>query len=401
MGIWSSIGQDLQTVTDSLRLGRSGIIYDQSRIDYGYQSGLVGNVPKPDLKLFLSRQERMMMSDDAEYAYMSARQAFEQAGIGKDYFYHHDVGIIWGSEGNSHQQEYIRRMEEMHCTALVGSNAMIRTAASSVVMNLATIFYLQGINMSISSACASASHAICTAFMHITQGTEDMILVGGSGSAAKEEVIGMVIDALCKDECYNSNPTAGSRPFDEGAVGEIFSGGAAALVVEEYDHAIARGATILAEIKSFAMASGHTNDIYVTDWKAGQKAIEKALKNANLSPNEIDFVRTYASSDKYVDWFEAKSLSNVFSGLDTAICATESITGHEGAMSGASGIIYTILMMKNGFIAPHINLENPIPEAQQLNIPHSTQSRAVKTALITSAGLGSNYIAIIISNVND
>jgi len=399
MGIWSSIGQDMQTVTESLRLGRSGIIYDQSRVDYGYQSGLVGNVPKPDLKPFLSRQERMMMSNDAEYAYMSTRQAFEQAGIDKDYLYHHDVGIIWGCEGNSHQQEYIRRMEETHCTALVGSNALIRTVSSSVVMNLATIFHLQGINMSVSTACASASHAICTAFMHISQGMEDMILVGGSGSAAKEETIGMVIDALCKDDCYNSTPTAGSRPFDEGAVGEILSGGAAALVLEDYEHAVARGATIFAEIKTFAVASGHASDIYVGDWTAGKKAIKKALKNANMYPGDIDFVRTYASSDKHVDWIEAKSLSNVFSGLDTAICATESITGHEGAMSGASGIIYTVLMMKNGFIAPHINLANPILEAQQLNIPRVTQSRDIKTALITSAGLGGNYIAIIISNV--
>lgn len=401
MGIWSSIGQDLQSVTESLRLGRSGIIYDQSRVDYGYQSGLVGNVPKPDLKPFLSRHERMMMSDDAAYSFMSARQAFEQAGIDKDYLYHTDVGIIWGSEGNSHQQEYIRVIEETHSTALVGSNAMIRSAASSVVMNLATIFHLQGINMSISSACASASHAICTAFMHITQGMEDVILVGGSGNINKESVGGMVIDALCKDDCYNDNPTAGSRPFDERAVGEILSGGAAALVVEEYEHAISRGANILAEIKTYAIASGHTQDIYVADWTAEQNAIKKALKNANISPNEIELVHTFASSDRHVDWIEAKSLSGIFSDIDTSICATATITGHEDAMSGASGIIYTILMMKNGFIAPHINLENPIIEVQHLNIPRLTQFRDIKNAIITSAGLGGNYIAIIISNVND
>ncbi len=401
MGIWSSIGQDLQTVTESLRLGRSGIVYDQSRVDYGYQSGLVGNVPKPDLKPFLSRQERMMMSNDAEYAYMSARQAFEQAGIDKAYLYHNDVGIIWGSEGNFHQQEYIRIMEDTHCTALVGSNAIIRSSASSVLMNLATVFHLQGINMSVSSACASASHAICTAFMYIKQGMEDIILVGGSGDVAKESVGGMVIDALCKDDCYNNNPTAGSRPFDKGAVGEILSGGAAALVLEDYNHAVARGATILAEIKTFAMASGHTEDIYVSDWTVGHKKIEKTLKNMHFFPSDIDFVHTCASSDKYIDCKEAKLLSGIFSGLDTAIGVTKSITGHEGAMSGASGIIYTILMMKNGFIAPHINLENPIPEARQLNIPRITQSHAIQTALVSSSGLGGNYVAIIISNLND
>ena len=228
IGIWSSIGQDIQAVAESLKNGHSGVIFDSKRIEYGLQSALVGNVPRPDLKPFLSRRARQMMSSDSEYAYMAARQAFSQAQVSDEYLRNNKVGVIMGNDGNSHLCEYSNIMDDTHCSSLITYNAGFRSVTSSVVINLSSIFHLRGINLCVASGCSSAAYAIKLATMFIRQGVEDVILVGGSADPTKELVA--CVDATIINSQYNTNPTAASRPFDENAGGVVFSGGAVTVI---------------------------------------------------------------------------------------------------------------------------------------------------------------------------
>lgn len=398
MGIWSSIGQDLKTVTESLRLGRSGIVFDSARVEYGLQSGLVGDVPRPDLKSLLPRKARIVMSDDAEYAYMAARQAFEQAEISEEYRRSNKVGIIWGNDGNSHQLEYNQLMEDEHCSVLIGYDALTRAMTSSAAINVASLFKLHGIKINVSSGCASASHAIGVATMLIRTGMEDMILVGGSQEINKKNVCGLVADSLITfPETYMQTPTQMSRPFDKDAVGGVPSGGAAGLVLEEYEHARKRGVNILAEIVGWGFSSATKEEIYNPDSEAERAAIAMALEDGKFQVADINYVHSHGMS--IGDKEEAIALSALFSESFTPISATESITGHEGAMSGASGAVYAILMMQNNFVSPNINFEHPITEAMNLNISNKLVHIPIQTVLHTSMGFGGTYSALVLKKI--
>lgn len=294
MGIWSCIGQDLQTVTDSLRQGRSGIIFDPKRIEYGLQSGLVGIVPRPDLKTLLPRKCRATMSEDSEYAYMAARQAFEQAGISDEYLRQNEVGIIFGNDGNTHQMEAYETMKVEHNTFMLGPNAQFQSETSSVVMNLNAIFHLRGINLCVGAACASGSHAIGFAKFLINHGAQDLIIAGGSIEMNMHNTIG--VDALNALSHRNYAPQLASRPFDKDREGMVFSGGAAALVLEEYEHAVERGATILAEVCGYGFSSNGIEEISMPSAEAEYTAMKRALDDAGLQPSDIDYVNAQATS---------------------------------------------------------------------------------------------------------
>lgn len=399
MGIWSSIGQDLQTVTESLKKGRSGIIFDQSRLDYGLQSGLVGNVPRPDLT-FLPRQERIMLSEDAEYAYMAARQAFEQSGLTDELRNNQEVGIIWSNDMNSHQKEFLQIMEQEHCPALIGYNALPKSAVASAAMNLAQLFHLSGINMNVSAACPGGIHAMGVASMYIQSGMQDIILVGGSFENNNESLYQLTNDATFIDTRYNATPHLASRPFDKAAVGAIPSGGAAALVLEEYEHAVARGATVLAEVTGYGFANGHVEAYYKPMWKPILMAMQKAIQKAKLSVSELSLIMSYADSWLLSAQTEAIALSKFCESHRIPITATESITGHEGTMSGVARTIFSVLMMQEGFIAPTINLTDPIDEAKDLHIIKETTPAQIDKVLITAGGLGGIFNAIVIQRQN-
>ena len=407
MGIWSCIGQDLQTVTESLRQGRSGIIFDPKRIEYGLQSGLVGNVPRPDLKPLLPRKFRATMSEDAEYAYMAAFQAFKQAGISDGYLHQNEVGIIFGNDANTHMMDYMLIMEEEHDSMLLGPSALFQGETSSVTMNLGAIFHLKGINFCVGAACASSSHAIGLASMFIRQGVQDTVLVGGSCTTdVKVAMFADAIEALSMD---NDNPSHASRPFDEDRDGMIPSGGAAALVLEEYEHAIARGATILAEVDGYGFSSNGIEEISMPSAKGEYIAMKRALDDAGLQPSDIDYVNAHATSTPLGDIEEAKALTRLFvpenreSKIENRpfISSTKSLTGHENWMAGASEAVYSILMMQNNFVAPNINLENVIDEAKDLNIVRETIYTPIRTVLSNSSGMGGTNSALVFRKIEN
>ena len=415
MGIWSCIGQDLQTVTESLKHGCSGIIFDPKRIEYGLQSGLVGNVPRPDIKPLLPRKFRATLSEDAEYAYMAARQAFEQAGITDEYLQAKEVGIIFGNDGNMHMLDSFSIMEQEHNSLMLGPNALFQSETSSVTMNLSTIFHLKGINFCVGAACASSSHAIGLATMLIRQGMQDIILAGGSCTVDMRSTA--ATDAIEAISRRNDHPAEASRPFDADRDGMTPSGGAAALILEDYDHAVARGATILAEIAGYGFSSNGSEDISMPSSEAEYVAMQRALADASLQPADIDYVNAHGTSTDLGDIEEAKALTRLFSqkskvtGSPQAravgclesrkpfISSTKSMTGHENWMAGASEAVYSILMMQNGFVAPNINLQHKIDEASDLNIVTETIVTPVHTVLSNSSGMGGTNSALVIKSI--
>ena len=396
MGIWSCIGQDLQTVTESLRQGRSGIIFDPKRIEYGLHSGLVGNVPRPDLKPLLPRKFRATMSEDAEYAYMAARQAFEQAGIKDDYLHQNEVGIIFGNDGNVHQIEYNTIMEEERDSQVIGPNGIFRGETSSVTMNLGTIFHLQGISFCVGAACASSSHAVGLATLLIQKELQDIILVGGSCMIDKK--FAPAADAIEALSRKNNSPQEAMQPFDADRDGFVPSGGAAALVLEEYEHAVARGATILAEVVGYGFSSNGSEEISAPSAEGEYIAMKRALDNAGLQPYDIDYVNAHGTSTPLGDIEEAKALTRLF-GSKPYISSTKSMTGHENWMAGASEAVYSILMMQNNFVAPNINLENVIDEAKDLNIARETINTPINTVLSNSSGMGGTNSALVFRKI--
>lgn len=399
MGIWSCIGQDLQSVTDSLKQGRSGIIFDPQRIEYGLHSGLTGNVPRPNLKPLLPRKYRATISEDAEYAYMAARQAFEQAGIEDTYLHQNEVGIIFGNDGNMHMLDHQYVMLQEHDSHMLGPNALFQSVTSSVTMNLSTIFHLKGINMCVGAACASSSHAIGLAMMFIRQGLQDTILVGGSCAMDMRGVAST--DAIEAISICNEKPYCASRPFDTDRDGMIPSGGAAALVLEEYEHAVARGATILAEVCGYGFSSNGTEDIAMPSADAEYTAMQRALVDADLLPTDIDYVNAHGTSTPVGDIEEAKALARLFRGTKQPfVSSTKSMTGHEIWMAGASEAVYSILMMQHNFVAPNINLQHKIDEARDLNIVTETVYTPIHTVLSNSSGMGGTNGALVLRAVS-
>lgn len=399
MGIWSCLGTDLETVKDSLYSGKSGIGLDPERLRYGYRSGLTGIVETPVItKQMLDRHTRAGMSEEAQYAYMASKQAFDMAGISDQYLKENEVGCIFGNDSSAKPViEASHIMEEKHDTAMLGYGIIFQSMNSTVNMNLSTIFHLRGINFTISSACASGSHSIGIGYMMIKQGLQDMVLCGG---AQETNYYAMAsFDALSAFSTRMDEPTRASRPFDKNRDGLIPSGGAAALVLEDYDHAIARGANILCEVVGYGFSSNGGGISEPSD-DGSVIAMSRAMNDAGLTAEDIDYINAHATSTHQGDMYEAIALNRLFRGKHALISSTKSMTGHECWMAGASEIVYSILMMRNSFVAPNINFENPDEYSEGLNIASKTVDIELNTILSNSFGFGGTNSALIIKKIN-
>lgn len=394
MGIWSCIGTDQKQVADSLRAGRSGIGVDEARKVYGFQSSLTGVVPIPDMKDLLSRRQRTTLSEEAGYAFMASREAFAQAGVTDEYLLQNEVGVLFGNDSTAHATvEAHEKMLERHDSALLGSGLIFQSMNSTVTMNLSTIFHLRGINFTLSGACASGSHAIGIGKMLIQQGLQDMILVGGAQEVNPYAMA--AFDALGTFSKRTDSPQQASRPFDSARDGLVPSGGAAALVLEDYEHAKQRGTHILAEVAGYGF-SGNGGAISQPDAQGCQIAMKRAMDDAGVQANEIDYVNAHATSTPQGDAEEAMALNTLFAGSRTRVSSTKGMTGHECWMAGASEAVYTILMMQGDFAAPNINLENPDSLVQALHIVCQTETMSIRTALSNSFGFGGTNSALVL-----
>lgn len=397
-GIWSCLGQTLDDVRQSLFEGRSGIGTDPERREYGYRSILTGIVPQPALKGLLDRRLRAGMSQEAEYAFMASAQAFKNAGIDDDYLLQNEVGVIFGNDSSAKPViETDQRMREYKDSAMVGSGLIFQSMNSTVNMNMSTIFHLRGVNFTLSAACASGSHAIGIGYMMIQQGLQDMVLCGG---AQETNYLSMAsFDALSAFSVRMDEPAKASRPFDRDRDGLIPSGGAAALVLEDYDHAVRRGAHIIAEVCGYGFSSNGSGGISQPNSDASYLAMVRAMKAAGVTPDDIDYINAHATSTPQGDMYEAVALARLFEGRRALISSTKSMTGHECWMAGASEIVYCTLMMENGFVAPNINFENPDEYSAKLNIAAETKQTELKTVLSNSFGFGGTNSALVIKKI--
>lgn len=395
MGIWSCLGTDLASVEASLRQGKSGIGIQPERLTYGYRSALTGIVAAPVItKKMLDRHTRAGMSEEAQYAYMASLQAFAQAGIDDDYLRQNEVGCIFGNDSSAKPViEAAKIMDEKHDSAMLGYGFIFQAMNSTVNMNLSTIFHLRGVNFTVSSACASGSHSIGLGYMMIRQGLQDMVLCGGAQETNYYSMASF--DALGAFSARMDEPTKASRPFDRDRDGLVPSGGAASIMLEDYDHAVARGATILAEVVGYGFSSNGGGISEPSD-DGSVIAMGRALKDAELTVSDVDYINAHATSTHQGDMYEAIALNRMFHGQHALISSTKGMTGHECWMAGASEVVYSVLMMRGNFVAPNINLENPDEHSEPLNLATTTVETEINTVLSNSFGFGGTNSALVI-----
>jgi len=397
MGIHSCIGNNLEEVTKSLFEGKSGIVFDPERKEFGFQSALTGKIDKPELKKLLKRRQRISMGEESEYAYMATIEAMKNANIDEDFFDHNEVGLIYGNDSVSKSIiEATDIMREKKDTALIGSGAIFKSMNSTVTMNLSTIFRMRGVNMTISAACASGSHAIGLAYLMIKNGLQDMIVAGGAQEVNKFAMSSF--DALGVFSPDEETPTSACRPFDSTRNGLIPSGGGATLIIESYESAVKRGAPIIAEILGYGFSSngGHISTPNIV---GPATAMRKALEQAKVDPKDVDYINAHATSTPIGDANEAQAILEVFGENGPYVSSTKSMTGHECWMAGASEVIYSTLMMQNNFIAPNINYKKGDENTSKVNIVEKTIEKEFDIYLSNSFGFGGTNSALVLKKI--
>jgi 3-oxoacyl-[acyl-carrier-protein] synthase-1 len=397
MGIYSVIGKNLSEVKESLYQGRSGIISDPYRKELGFRSSLTGVVERPQLKGILDRRMRVGLPVQGEYAYVSTVEALYTAGIDQKYLDTHEVGILFGNDSSALPVvESVDILRQKKDTMLIGSGYIFQSMNSTVSMNLSVIFRLKGVNFTISGACASGSHAIGIGYLLLRQGLQEMIICGGAQEINPESTASF--DALNAFSTRDSEPEKASRPFDRDRDGLVPSGGAATIVLETMESALKRGATIFGEVVGYGFSS-NGDHISLPNVEGPVTAMQRALKDAEMNSQDIDYINAHATSTPAGDKNEAKSIDLVFGNSHPLVSSTKSMTGHEMWMGGASEVIYSTLMMNNSFVAPNINLENPDETTGILNIATSTTPAEIRAFLSNSFGFGGTNSSLIVRKV--
>ena len=397
MGIWSCLGVSLEEVRDSLYRGKSGIVLDAARKEMGFRSGLTSLVKEPELKGELPRSQRVYMPQPAQYAYCATRDALRQAGVDQDYLDSHNVGLLYGNDSTADAvYNSIAKIIEKKDTMLCGSGAIFQSMNSTVTMNLGVIFRLKGINLTVSGACASGSHAIGLGALLIQNGLEEMVVCGGA-QEVNPAATGS-FDGISAFSTREGEPEKASRPFDRDRDGLVPGGGAATVILESYESAVRRGAPILAEVLGYGFSS-NGDHISSPNVDGPARSLEMAIRRSGVQLKEIGYVNAHATSTLVGDANEAKALVRVLGERTVPVTSTKSQTGHEMWMAGASEVIYSILMMKGGFIAGNINFEHPDEDSARLLIPAQTIEQGFDTFLSNSFGFGGTNSTLIIRNV--
>ncbi len=394
LGIYSCIGLNKEEVRDSLYQGKSGIIYDEPRKALGFRSALTGMVDAPQLKGKIDRRMRVGMAQEVEYAYVSTLEALAQAGITEDFFANNEVGILFGNDSSAKAVIEAHEMARAKVdNTLIGSGSIFQSMNSTVTMNLATIFKLKGINMTISAACASGSHAIGLGYLFIKNGWQDCVVCGGA-QEINQFVMGS-FDGLSAFSLREYDPARASRPFDRDRDGLVPSGGAATVILESLESAQKRGANILGEIIGYGFSS-NGDHIIQPNVEGPARSLKLALKNAGVKASDIDYINAHATSTPVGDACEAQAIDEVFGDYRPLVSSTKSMTGHECWMAGASEVVYSTIMMNNSFVAPNINFESPDEHSAKINIAAKTVDKNIDTLLSNSFGFGGTNSSIII-----
>ncbi len=348
MGIWSCLGKTLDEVRDSLYEGRSGIVFDQERKEIGFRSALTGKVEVPDLKKELSRSQRVFMPQQAKFAYCATRDALRDAGVDEEYLAANEVGLLYGNDSSALPViESVDIIREKKDTMMCGSGAIFQSMNSTVTMNLDCIFRLKGMNLTVSGACASGSHAIGLGALLIQHGLQEMVVCGGAQEVHPYAVASF--DGISAFSVLENEPEKASRPFDRDRDGLVPSGGAATVILKASPLSEGvRGSTA----RCSATVSPETATTSPPRmWTARDDLWKWRSNKPELTRNIIGYINAHATSTHVGDANEAKAIASVFGDRTVPVTSTKSQTGHEMWMAGASEVIYSMLMMKNDFIA--------------------------------------------------
>ena len=391
-GIVSCLGNNANEVLESLQQGRSGIHFQQAYKDIGMRSQVAGSV---DINLddYIDRKVKRFMGDAAAFAYISLQQAIEHAGLGDDQVSNIRTGIIMGSGGASSANQ-VEAADILRSKGIrrVGPYMVPRTMASTVSACLATPFHIKGVNYSISSACATSTHCIGNAYELIQMGKQDIIFAGGG----EEEhwSLSMLFDAMgALSTKYNETPQRASRTYDADRDGFVIAGGGAAVVVEELEHALARGANIIAEIVGYGATSDGV-DMVAPSGEGAVRCMQMALQGVD---EPLDYINTHGTSTPVGDTRELEAILKTFGDNIPPISSSKSLAGHSLGASGAQETIYSMLMMENNFIQASANIEN-MDEAA-VGMPIVTERRdnvSLNTVMSNNFGFGGTNACLVL-----
>jgi len=397
-GIVSSLGNNKQEVLDSLKAGRSGITYQPEYAERGLRSHVAGSIKNLDIEALIDRKLLRFMAKGHAYAWLAMQEAIADANLPDDLVSNVRTGLIVGAGGTSTESmlEGTNTLEEKGIRR-VGPYMVTKTMSSGIVACLATGAKIKGVNYGISSACSTSAHCIGAGVEQIQLGKQDIVFAGGG----EEEhwTMSYLFDAMgALSSKYNETPDKASRTYDADRDGFVISGGGGIVVLEEYEHAKARGAKIYAEVVGY----GATSDGYDMVAPSGEGAVrcmQQALQGLDI--NEIDYINTHGTSTPVGDTKELEAIRTVFGDSKTAIASTKSLSGHALGAAGVNEAIYTLLMMQHGFIAASANIDNLDPAAEGLNIVRELiQSTKIETALSNSFGFGGTNATLTLSTKN-
>ena len=390
MGIVSSIGNNLQNVLQSLKTGKSGISFSEQFKEAGLKSNVWGAV---DLNLddLIDRKVKRFMGDAAAYAYLSMQQAVEDSGLSESEVSNERTGLICGSGGASSRNQ-VEACDTLRTKGIrrVGPYQVTRCMGSTTSACLATPFKIKGVNYSISSACSTSAHCIGTAAEQIMLGKQDVVFAGGG-----EELdwsLACLFDGMgALSTKYNETPEKASRTYDADRDGFVIAGGGGMVVVEELEHALARGAKIYGELVGF----GATSDGYDMVAPSGEGAVRCMKQAMATSKNPVQYINTHGTSTKVGDTKELEAIRQTFGADVPYLSATKAMTGHSLGAAGVQEAIYSLLMLNNNFIAPSINVENLDPLAEDLPIVTSAKDIELECVMSNSFGFGGTNACLI------
>ncbi|MEQ9879887.1 beta-ketoacyl-ACP synthase I [Pectobacterium aroidearum] len=396
LGIVSSIGNNQQEVLASLREGRSGITFSQELKDSGMRSHVWGNV-KLDTTGLIDRKIVRFMSDASIYAYLSMEQAIQDSGLSDEVYQNNPrVGLIAGSGGSARYQVFgADAMRSPRGLKAVGPYVVTKSMGSAVSACLATPFKIHGVNYSISSACATSAHCIGNAVEQIQMGKQDIVFAGGAEELCWE--LACEFDAMgALSTKYNETPEKASRTYDADRDGFVIAGGGGMVVVEELEHALARGAHIYAEIVGYGATSDGA-DMVAPSGEGAVRCMKMAMHGVDTP---IDYLNSHGTSTPVGDVKELGAIREVFGDNSPAISATKAMTGHSLGAAGVQEAIYSLLMLEHGFVAPSINVENLDEQAAGLNIVTTPTERKLTTVMSNSFGFGGTNATLVMRKLD-
>jgi len=394
LGIVSSIGNNKHEVLESLKTGKSGISASEQFKEYNLRSQVWGDIDL-DVSEHVDRKTMRFMGEASAYAYVAMKEAIEDAGLTDEQVSNPRTGLVAGSGGASSKNQIIA------CDTLrergvkrVGPYQVPRTMSSTCSATLATPFKIKGINYSISSACATSAHCIGHAWEQIQLGKQDIVFAGG-GEEVDWTLAGLFDAMGALSTKYNETPENASRTYDADRDGFVISGGGGIVVVEEYEHAVARGAKIYAEIVGYG-ATSDGFDMVAPSGEGAERCMQMALSTVDTP---IDYLNTHGTSTPVGDVKELGAIQSVFGGKSPLISATKAMTGHALGAAGVHEAIYSLLMMENKFVAPSVNISNLDEQAEGLDIVTERQDADITTAMSNSFGFGGTNATLVFRKV--